>query len=58
VLWDAGRVDDAREHLAQAVELLPGDDIVLRLESISTEGAMPQFDLRRFALGADDWLDA
>lgn len=56
VLWDVGRVDEGRQHLAQAVELLPGDDTMRRLEEGSTGKELPHYDLRRFALGADDWL--
>lgn len=56
-LWDAGRIDDARDHVAQAVEMLPGDETVCRLEESTGQG-LPHFDLRRFALGADDSLAA
>ena len=55
-LWEDDRVEDARRYLADAVELLPGDEAMIRLEKCSIGDELPHFDLRRFALGADDWL--
>lgn len=55
-LSEAGRLPEAREYLAAAVESLPGNETLIQLEESVTDEGFPAFELRRLALGGDDWL--
>lgn len=56
--WDDGRSESSVERMGRAVESLPGNQALLALEEALMDGRFLDFDLRRFVLGADDWVSA